>query len=46
MAHTSISTFTAHFSRVDMDDLVEKLLNSGNKVLEAAGKELPKWKKL
>lgn len=29
-----------------MEDLVEKLLNSGNKVLEAAGKELPKWKKL
>ena len=28
------------------EDLVEKLLNSGNKVLEAAGKELPKWKKL
>ena len=29
-----------------MEDLVEKLLSSGNKVLEAAGKELPKWKKL
>lgn len=29
-----------------MEDLVEKLLNSGNKVLEAAGKQLPKWKKL
>ena len=29
-----------------MDDLVEKLLNSRNKVLEAAGRELPKWKKL
>lgn len=29
-----------------MEDLVEKLLNSGNKVLEAAGKELPKWKRL
>lgn len=29
-----------------MEDLVEKLLNSGNKLLEAAGKELSKWKKL
>lgn len=29
-----------------MEDLVEKLLSSGNAVLEAAGKELPKWKKL
>ena len=29
-----------------MEDLVEKLLESGNKVLEAAGKQLPKWKKL
>lgn len=46
MAHTSTSTYIAHFSRADMYDLVEKLLNSGNKVLEAAGKELPKWKKL
>lgn len=29
-----------------MEDLVEKLLSSGNKVLEAAGKQLPKWKNL
>lgn len=29
-----------------MEDLVEKLLSSGNKVLEAAGKQLPKWKSL
>lgn len=29
-----------------MEDLVEKLLNSGNKVLEAAGKDFNKWSKL
>ena len=29
-----------------MEDLVDKLLESGNKVLEAAGKQLPKWKGL
>lgn len=27
-------------------DFVEKLLNSGNKVLESAGKDLTKWSKL
>ena len=29
-----------------MEDLVEKLLDSGNKVLEAAGKDIGKWSKL
>ena len=29
-----------------MEDLVERLLNSGNKVLEAAGKDISKWSKL
>ena len=31
---------------MDEKDLVEKLLKSGNKVLESAGKDLGKWSKL